>query len=63
MSLKSIIANSECKDFKNRSNKLCCCGCHSKKDVKKNLNHHSTFMKESYKKNRELKYSLNGIEC
>jgi hypothetical protein len=32
------------------SNKDCCCGGHSSKDVKKNLNHNSTKLKLNYRK-------------
>ena len=34
------------------SDKLCCCGGHSHKDVKKNLNHNSTHKKYSYRLSR-----------
>ena len=43
------------KDPENRSKKYCICGGHSHKDVKKNLNHHSTKMRLKYRRAR--KYS------
>lgn len=39
----------------NHSDKDCVCGGHSHKDVKKNLNHHSTKMKLQYRKSKKLK--------
>lgn len=39
-----------------RKFKACYCGGHSTRDNKKNLNSHSTIMKESYKLLRELKH-------
>lgn len=46
---------SNCKDPENRSNKDCCCGGHSAKDVKKNLHHHSTYKKYLYRLSKLFK--------
>lgn len=40
------------RDPQNRSKKYCICGGHSTRDVKKNLNHHSTKMRYLYKLSR-----------
>jgi hypothetical protein len=46
---------SECKDPKNRSDKDCVCGDHSKHDQKKNKHHHSTRNKLQIRKARQIK--------
>ena len=40
------------------SDKDCCCGGHSHKDVKKNRHHHSTKMREAYKILRSIKNKI-----
>jgi hypothetical protein len=44
---------SSCKDKENRSKKLCTCGGHNHKNVKKNKNHHATAKKLEIRKARK----------
>ena len=56
MSYKAYTSDSNKKDWKDRSRKLCCCGGHSNKDVKKNLNHNGTKQKYLIRLARKQKF-------
>jgi len=58
MAFKKVVALFGKKDPQNRKRKLCCCGGHSTRDRKKNLNHHSTFRKLRYRQIAQVKRKM-----
>lgn len=56
------VMHDRCKDPENRSNKVCLCGGHSSKDVKKNLHHNSTKLRYQHKISSIFKLKMRNKE-